>query len=210
MGAGRFVRAPECCSVGSARPTRHNALPELSAAGVRLYLSRHRQESRPGSRDGSRLRPVGLQPLEPPVVKLHSRLLGVVFIAAAGASTLAHRTVYEAARHGPAQAAELGLALLTFMLASTGILLLINGAKVFGREWECRARAGKPTRRDLHALFTAPVTFAGLFYDTKYGVSLMKARHGVKGAKRFDDRQLSTVSAPLESSRRSRSIAPRR
>ncbi|HET9512251.1 MAG TPA: hypothetical protein VFO80_13970 [Sphingomonas sp.] len=42
-----------------------------------------------------------------------------------------HRSVYEATRQGPAQVVEFGLALLTFILASTGMLLLVHGARLF-------------------------------------------------------------------------------
>lgn len=65
------------------------------------------------------------------MAKLPPRLLGVVLLVCSGGSTLVHRSVYEAARHGPAQIAEFGLGLLTFILASTGLLLLIHGAKLF-------------------------------------------------------------------------------
>jgi hypothetical protein len=65
------------------------------------------------------------------VAKPPPRFWGLVLLAGSVGSTLIHRTVYEAARHGPAQAAEFGLALLTFILAGTGVLLLIHGARLF-------------------------------------------------------------------------------
>ena len=65
---------------------------------------------------------------------LPSRAKGVLLIAAAGGTTMLHRIEYQAARHEPAQLAEFALALATFMLASTGILLLIHGGKLFARD----------------------------------------------------------------------------
>ena len=66
------------------------------------------------------------------------RLIGLVLLATAGGTSLIHRSIYLAARHGPAQVLELALGLLSFMLASTGVLLLIHGAALF-------ARASAPT-----------------------------------------------------------------
>lgn len=109
--------------------------------------------------------------------KLPPRLLGVVLLGCSGGSTLVHRSVYEAARHGPAQAVEFGLALLTFILASTGILLLIHGAKLFKpapdrlRGEDLRARTAFRSRLE------APITPQGRAFDARYGASMMQARH---------------------------------
>ncbi len=65
------------------------------------------------------------------MARLPPRVWGAVLLAASVGSTLVHRTFYEAARHGPAQVAEFGLALLTFILAGTGVLLLIHGGRLF-------------------------------------------------------------------------------
>lgn len=50
-----------------------------------------------------------------------------------GGTTLLHRSIYLAARHGPAQVLELALGLTSFILASIGVLLLIHGARLFTR-----------------------------------------------------------------------------
>lgn len=60
-----------------------------------------------------------------------SRLLGVLLLAGSCGSSLIHRSVYEAARHGSARAIEFGLGLLTFVLASAGLLLVFHGARLF-------------------------------------------------------------------------------
>lgn len=109
--------------------------------------------------------------------KLAPRLLGVVLLVCSGGSTLVHRSVYEAARHGPAQVAEFGLGLLTFTLASTGLLLLIHGPKLFQsapdrlRGKDLRARAAFRSRLE------APITPQGRVFDTRHGASMMQARH---------------------------------
>ncbi|WP_342659293.1 hypothetical protein NPJ82_17805 (plasmid) [Sphingomonas sp. NY01] len=109
--------------------------------------------------------------------KLPPRLLGVVLLVCSGGSTLVHRSVYKAARHGPAQVAEFGLGLLTFILASTGLLLLIHGAKLFKsapdrlRGEDLRARAAFRSRLE------APITPQGRVFDTRHGASMMQARY---------------------------------
>ncbi|WP_294213690.1 hypothetical protein [uncultured Sphingomonas sp.] len=111
--------------------------------------------------------------------KLPLRLLGVALLGCSGGSTLVHRGVYEAARHGPAQAAEFGLALLTFILASTGMLLLVYGAKLFIPAPD-RLRRGEPrTRAELRARLEAPIAPQGRAFDTRHGASMMQARHRV-------------------------------
>ena len=90
---------------------------------------------------------------------------------------MVHRCVYEAARHGPAQAAEFGLALLTFILASTGMLLLVYGAKLFIPAPD-RLRRGEPrTRAKFRARLEAPIAPQGRAFDTRHGASMMQARH---------------------------------
>lgn len=112
-----------------------------------------------------------------PVGKLPPRLLGVVLLGCSGGSTLVHRSVYEAARHGPAQTAEFGLALLTFILASTGMLLMVHGAKLFkpapSRLRSSEQRAQSAFRSSLEA----PITPQGRAFDTRHGASMMQARH---------------------------------
>ncbi len=116
--------------------------------------------------------------------KLPPRVLGIGLLACSGASTLVHRSVYEATQHGPAQVAEFGLALLTFILASTGILLLIHGAKLFKpapdrlRGEDLRARAAFRTRLE------EPITPQGRAFDTRHGASMMQALHRIALSRR--------------------------
>lgn len=107
------------------------------------------------------------------------RLVGVLLIAASGGSMLAHRSVYEAARQGPAQTAEFVLGLLTFLLSSAGILLLVHGGRLFAR----RGAA------DIAIRLTAPITPHGRAYDTRHGASLMQARHAIRASRRPRARQ---------------------
>ena len=65
------------------------------------------------------------------MTNLTARLTGVVCLATAGASTLLHRAIVVAAQGGPAQLAEFAVGLLTFVLASLGVVLLTNGARLF-------------------------------------------------------------------------------
>lgn len=85
--------------------------------------------------------------------KLPPRLTGLLLLGASGGTTLLHRTQYEAAQYGPPQLAELGLGLATFMLASTGVLMLIHGSNLFERKHDrhrCRTKRSK-----LDALYGA-------------------------------------------------------
>lgn len=63
--------------------------------------------------------------------KTSLRFVGVALVVASVASTLAHRAVYEAAKQGPPQLAELGLGLSTFLLASAGMMLMLLGRLLF-------------------------------------------------------------------------------
>ena len=109
--------------------------------------------------------------------KVPSRLLGVLLLVCSGGSTLIHRSVFEAVRHGPAQAAEFGLGLLTFILASTGILLLIHGAKLFKPAPERLRREALRARIAFRSRLEAPITPQGRAFDTRHGASMMQARH---------------------------------
>jgi hypothetical protein len=109
--------------------------------------------------------------------KLPPRLLGVVLLGCFGGSTLVHRNVYEAARHGPAQAAEFGLALLTFILASTGMLLLVYGARLFKPAPDRLPSAEQRVRTAFRARLKAPITPQGRAFDTRQGASMMQTRH---------------------------------
>jgi hypothetical protein len=66
---------------------------------------------------------------------LKARITGLVLLLTSAGTTAAHRHVYEQAYSGPATLLEFVLSLLTFMLASTGLLLLLlHGGKLFWRE----------------------------------------------------------------------------
>lgn len=112
------------------------------------------------------------------MAKLPPRVLGLALLACSGASTLVHRGVYEAAQHGPAQAAEFGLALLTFLLASAGLLLLVHGARLFAPVRRDRDARTVGSRSTLQTRFEAPITPAGRAFDTRRGVSMMQVRAG--------------------------------
>lgn len=90
---------------------------------------------------------------------------------------MAHRSVYEAARHGPAQAAEFGLALLTFILASTGMLLLVHGAKLFKPAPSRLRNAEQHAPSAFRSRLEAPITPQGRAFDTRHGAPMMQARH---------------------------------
>lgn len=67
------------------------------------------------------------------MLDLPHRLTGLAMTLASGGSTLLHRSVYDAAKAGPPVPMELVLGLTTFILTSTGILLLIHGSRLFER-----------------------------------------------------------------------------
>lgn len=115
--------------------------------------------------------------------KVRVRLPGLVLLAASGLSTLAHRCVYEAAREGPAQAAEFGLGLLTFLLASTATLLMIHGDKLFRRMDDYDPEPAPIGHRPLLPRLLEPITPAGCAFDTRHGASMMQARHGSASAR---------------------------
>lgn len=69
------------------------------------------------------------------------RFGGVVACVAAGGTSLLHREVLAARGGGPATGAEVVLGLLSFLLASLGVLLLIHGAAL-RRGWRREPGAG--------------------------------------------------------------------
>jgi len=118
------------------------------------------------------------------VHRMPPRLVGVLLIAASGASTLVHRSVYEAAYQGPAQTAEFALGLLTFVLASAGILLLVHGGKLLERDGgSCVTPTAQPA--DIAARLMEPIKVHGRIYDTRRGASLMQARHAIRTSRRL-------------------------
>ena len=130
------------------------------------------------------------------------RLVGAMLVAASVASTLAHRSVYEAAYRGPAQLAEYALGLATFMLASTGILLLVHGGRLLERARVSDGSA-KPRPADVAAEMMAPTTGGGRVYDTRRGASLMQARHIIRASHRSLAGQASDAAPPRGIGRRS-------
>lgn len=105
------------------------------------------------------------------------RLAGLALIAAAFVTTHVHHGIYDAARRGPPTLAEYAITLATMLLASTGILLVIHGAKLFAR----RATPGKPTvlvvptpRRE--------VRLDDCCLDSRDGVALLLARRAILAA----------------------------
>lgn len=106
------------------------------------------------------------------------RLVGVAILLGAGASTLLHREVWLAHASEPATGLEAALALLTFAMASFGLLLVIGGAKPRDgwvrdcdratRRREQRAKPGEDIPEDVEAenrrIMAAamdPMAFAG-------------------------------------------------
>lgn len=80
------------------------------------------------------------------MLDLKSRLTGMALLLASAGGALIHRSVYEATRNGAAQPAEFALGLLTLLLASTGILMLIHGDKLFARKLD-RLEPRSPTSK---------------------------------------------------------------
>lgn len=79
--------------------------------------------------------------------KLPPRLSGLLLLVASAGTTLVHRSLWEVNRQGPAQPAEFGIALATFMLASVGVLLLIYGGRLFPRR--AAEQAAEQRHRDI-------------------------------------------------------------
>lgn len=113
--------------------------------------------------------------------RLPPRIGGLALLAASGCTTIVHRAIYEAARHGPAQIGEFAIGLLTFCLASTGVLLLIHGAELFEpvtmtprhpeqHDTPHETHPARPDLPDIEAL------------DTKLGVALALARRAIRTA----------------------------
>lgn len=86
------------------------------------------------------------------------RLVGVAVLLGAGASTLLHREVWLVHASGPASGLEAALGLLTFALASLGVLLIIGGARLrdgwkrdCDRAARCREQRIKPNHDAVDA-----------------------------------------------------------
>ncbi|MEI5688810.1 hypothetical protein [Sphingomonas kyungheensis] len=118
-----------------------------------------------------------------------ARLCGGILLAAAGATTLIHRAVYSVHRGGPATVAEFALGLATFLLAASGVLLLLHGRRLLARPATAQDRRGSSPQQDLRARLLDPITPAGRAYDTRRGAALMKTRHRAAAATACADRR---------------------
>jgi hypothetical protein len=115
------------------------------------------------------------------MAKLPARLTGAFLLAGSCGTTLIHREIWEAVHRGPPQVIELGISLLTFVLASTGLLLLIHGSRLFSRH---PGFTGRSHERDanLARRLAEPITLVGRAFDTRNGVAMMQARHAIASA----------------------------
>lgn len=111
--------------------------------------------------------------------KIPARLLGTLLLAAATGTSLLHRTVYETVAGGAAHPAEFALGLVSFVLATCGILLLVHGRKLL--EPAPQARPERAT--SLQEQFTRPVPPTSRAFDTRRSASLMQARHVIAVAR---------------------------
>jgi hypothetical protein len=104
-----------------------------------------------------------------------------MLLAASGGTTLLHRAIYEAARHDAPRLAEVAIGLLTFLLATAGMLMLIHGARLFeGKSGGPAAGPASPTR-DVPP---DPLRSTGDACDTRRGVALLQARRAIGAARR--------------------------
>jgi hypothetical protein len=114
------------------------------------------------------------------MARLPPRLVGLALLAASGGTTLVHRAIYEGARHDAPRLAEVAIGLLTFLLASAGMLMLIQGARLF--EGRPGGEAAKPaSARDASA---DPLGSTADACDTRRGVALLQARGAIGAARR--------------------------
>lgn len=111
------------------------------------------------------------------------RLIGVLLILASCGTTLVHRAIWTAARHGPAQAAEMGMALTSFVLASLGMLLIIHGAKLSAGGGAGAKPRGRRRGRDLLLFFQEPVRPGTAILDTRDGVAGLQAYCAIHAAR---------------------------
>jgi hypothetical protein len=116
------------------------------------------------------------------IAKLPVRFTGVLLLAASGGTTLLHRSTYQAAAQGSAQVAEMGIGLLTFLLASAGVLMLIHGAKLFEGKLGSGGRGATPSKLDaLARRGDAPAQSDGTATPQRV-VALMQARRVITAA----------------------------
>ncbi|MBB3349962.1 hypothetical protein [Sphingomonas sp. BK069] len=111
--------------------------------------------------------------------KIPARLLGALLLAAATGTSLLHRAVYETVATGQAHPAEFALGLLSFVLATCGILLLVHGRKLLEPPPQARLEPAP----SLQERFTRPVPPTSGAFDTRRSASLMQARHVIAVAR---------------------------
>lgn len=85
----------------------------------------------------------------------------------------------------------MGVGLLTFMLASTGVLMLIQGRKLFDGKLDPRKRQPAPPKRDIMSILTGPAVSISGACDTRQGVALLQARRALAAARHACDSELS-------------------
>lgn len=117
------------------------------------------------------------------MVRLPARLTGAFLLAGSCGTTLIHREIWTAAHHGPARTIEFEIGLLTFVLASAGVLLLIHGRKLFHRRNHRSGDVPQP-ETPLTSRLIEPIALAGRALDTRGGVAMMQARHAIAAARR--------------------------
>ncbi|WP_179641079.1 hypothetical protein [Sphingomonas guangdongensis] len=105
------------------------------------------------------------------MAKVPARLFGMFMLAASCGSTMIHKWSYDITRSEPAQIAEFALAFLTFVLAATGVLLLIHGVALFDRVRESKR---DETEHDTFSPWS--VTRSGSSFDTRHAAALAQAR----------------------------------
>ena len=112
---------------------------------------------------------------------LHYRVGGVICLIGTIGSTLVHRSIYEGAKRGPAQIGEFAAGLMTFTLDCLGILLLIHGARLFGRSNLTASTPVPPVYLDDHVTEGCgqPDIVA---LDSRDGVALVLARRTIAAA----------------------------
>lgn len=112
--------------------------------------------------------------LIPVLRRIPLRVFGVALLAASGASTLAHRAIYEAAKLGPPQILEAVLTATSFSLASVGMVLVAYGRKLL-RSGKASDVMKPASSVEIARWLDEPIEPHGAAYDTRCGVSLMRS-----------------------------------
>jgi hypothetical protein len=119
--------------------------------------------------------------------KIPPRVTGLLLLAVASCPPWLRPSIYQAAGHDPGRAAEMAVGLLTFVLASTGVLMMIHGATLFDRKLVSGRRHFATPGCDLMHILTGPAVLAGRACDTRQGVALMQARQAIAAARHAYD-----------------------